>query len=74
VTLFLDRGADVNASNQLGDTALHGAAKMTYPIMARMLAERGARLDARNKKGETALSVADGDEIKDLLRSLGAKE
>ena len=57
VTLFLNRGADVNASNQLGDTALHGAAKMTYPIVARMLAERGARLDARNKKGETPLAV-----------------
>jgi ankyrin repeat protein len=28
VTRLLDRGADVNAANQLGDTALHGAARM----------------------------------------------
>jgi ankyrin repeat protein len=74
VTLFLNRGADVNAANQLGETALHGAAKMAYPIVARLLAERGARLDVRNKKRETPLAVAGGDQVKDLLRSLGAKE
>jgi ankyrin repeat protein len=74
VTLFLNRGAEVNAVNQLGETALHGAAKMAYPIVARLLAERGARLDVRNKKGETPLAIAGGDLVKDLLRSLGAKE
>jgi ankyrin repeat protein len=73
VTLLLERGADVNGSNELGDTALHGAAKMNYPIVARMLAERGARLEARNKKGETPLTVAGGDEVKNVLRTLGAK-
>ena len=73
VTLLLERGADVNGSNELGDTALHGTAKMNYPIVARMLAERGARLEARNKKGETPLTVASGDEVKRVLRTLGAK-
>ena len=46
---------------------------MTYPIVARMLAERGARLDARNKKGETPLAVASGDEVRSVLRTPGAK-
>jgi ankyrin repeat protein len=59
----------VNGSNELGDTALHGAAKMNYPMVARMLAERGARLEARNKKGETPLTVASGDEVKNVLRT-----
>src|SRR5207244_12944387 len=73
VRLLLERGADVNGSNEPGDTALHGAAKMNYPIVARMLAERGARLASRNKKGETPLMVASGDEVKRVLRALGAK-
>jgi ankyrin repeat protein len=73
VKLLIERGADVNGSNELGDTALHGAAKMNYPIVARMLVERGARLEARNKKGETPLAVAGGDEVKNVLRTLGAK-
>jgi hypothetical protein len=38
-----------------------------------MLVERGARLEARNKKGETPLAVAGGDEVKNVLRTLGAK-
>ena len=71
---LLDRGADVNGSNEPGDTALHGAAKMNYPVVARMLAERGARLDAKNRKGETPLAVASGDEVKGVLRSLGAEK
>jgi len=74
VRLLLERGADVNGSNEPGDTALHGAAKMNYPIVARMLAERGARLASRNKKGETPLMVASGDEVKRVLRALGAKQ
>ncbi len=74
VALLVERGADVNRSNEVGETALHGAAKMNYPVVARMLAERGARLEPRNKKGETPLAVASGDEVKGVLRSLGAKE
>jgi ankyrin repeat protein len=74
VAWLLGRGADVNAANQLGDTALHGAARMNYPDVARLLAGRGARLEARNKKGETPLAVAGGDEVRNVLRTLGAKE
>lgn len=73
VRLLLERGADVNGSSELGDTALHGAAKMNYPIVARMLGERGARFETRNKKGETPLTVASGDEVRSVLRTLGAK-
>jgi ankyrin len=73
VRLLLDRGADVNGSNAEGETALHAAARMNYAALARMLAERGARLEFGNKKGETPLAVASGDEVRDALRTLGAK-
>jgi hypothetical protein len=39
-----------------------------------MLGRRGARLEARNKKGETPLAEASGDEVRNVLRTLGAKE
>ena len=74
VARLLARGADVNRSNEAGETALHGAARMNYPSVARMLAEKGARLEARNKKGETPLTAASGDEVKSVLRNLGVKE
>ena len=72
--ILLDRGIDVNGANALGETALHGAAKMNYALVARMLVDRGARLEARTTKGETPLSVASDDEVKRVLRALGAKE
>lgn len=74
VAWLLGRGADVNSANERGDTALYGAARMNYPDVARLLAGRGARLEARNKKGKTPLAVASGDEVRNVLRTLGAKE
>lgn len=68
VQLAIDRGADVNASNEFGETALHAAARMNYPKVAMLLLEGGARAAARNKKGETPLKVAVGDAVKDVLR------
>ena len=68
VTLAIDRGADVNAANQNGDTALHAAARMNYPRVAAILIERGARAGVRNKKKETPSDVASGDAVKDVLR------
>ncbi|MEQ1898293.1 MAG: ankyrin repeat domain-containing protein [Vicinamibacterales bacterium] len=65
---------DVNAANEAGNTALHGAAKMNYPSIVTALAARGARLDARNKKGDTPLAVASGEEARQALRAAGARE
>lgn len=73
-TLLLERGAHADDSNQLGETALHGAAKMGYPLVARLLVGRGARVNAKNKKGETPLSVASGDGVRSVLTGLGATE
>jgi ankyrin repeat protein len=50
----LEIGADVNAANDVGDTALHWAGAESI----RFLAEHGARLDVKNKQGKTPLDAA----------------
>jgi ankyrin repeat protein len=71
--LALDLGADANAVNETGDTALHGASSKGYNTLVQQLAEKGARLDAKNKRGRTPLTGAKNSTA-DLLRKLGAKE
>jgi ankyrin repeat protein len=51
-------GADVNAVNSRGDTALHGAAMIGADAIALLLIEQGARLDIKNKENMTPLAVA----------------
>jgi uncharacterized protein len=70
---IVDLGVDVNAANQSGDTALHGAAAKGYDGIVELLVSKGARMDAKNKRGRTPLSVAKKNTA-DLLRKLGAKE
>ena len=56
VAAALDLGADVNASNQAGDTALHAAASRGLNTVVQLLADKGAQLNARNKRGLTPLA------------------
>jgi ankyrin repeat protein len=60
VTLLIELGADVNAADASGNTALHAAAarKPGFDAVIKLLAERGARLEAENQKGETPLALA----------------
>jgi len=58
--LCLDRGADVNAANSQGFTAMHGAANRGFDAMIRLLAERGAKLDVKDKQGRTPMTFAEG--------------
>ncbi len=58
--MCLDLGNDINASNDLGDTALHGAAYRGAPEVAEFLIDKGAKLDAADNRGLTPLAVASG--------------
>jgi ankyrin repeat protein len=59
VKLCLEVGNDVNAADDNGETALHGAAWRGDNKIVMLLVEKGARLDAREKKGQfTPLAYA----------------
>ena len=58
--LCLERGADVNAVNSQGFTAVHGAANRGFDAMIKFLAEHGARLDVKDKQGRTPMTFAEG--------------
>ena len=81
VSMALSLGADINAANPAGDTALHVASAQGYDSVVRLLAERGADLNARNKRGLTPLGALQGrgaarsarQATIDLLRKLGAQ-
>ena len=59
----LDLGADVNAVDDNGETAMHGAAYKNAPKVVQFLADNGAKIEIWNKKnkyGWTPLAVAEG--------------
>ena len=63
VEYLLSLGADVNAVDQNGETAMHGAAYKSLPKMVQFLADKGAKLDVwnrKNKYGWTPLLLAEG--------------
>ncbi len=63
VQLLLDLGADLNAVDDNGETAMHGAAYKNLPKVVQLLADKGARIevwDQENKYGWTPLMLAEG--------------
>jgi len=61
--LLLDLGADVNAVDKNGETAMHGAAYKNLPKVIQFLADHGAKIEIwnqPNKRGWTPLRVAEG--------------
>jgi ankyrin repeat protein len=58
--LFFDHGADVDAFNAAGQTALHVAAGRGSDAIVRFLASRGATLNTKDKQGNTPLDIANG--------------
>ena len=90
VRVAIEFGADVNAADLQGDTALHGAAQRNFTSVVTLLAERGANLNARNDSGRSPLDLAKNGEASrarindptrwpsgnsaEVLRTLGATE
>jgi ankyrin repeat protein len=69
---LLDKGADVNAQNPFGTTALMISA--TDIAKVRLLVERGADVNRASKQGRTALSIAAmSDQSSEIVRYLAAK-
>ena len=84
VALCLELGADVNATNSMGLTALLGAVNRGSNDIIELLVKRGARLEVKDKEGRTALRWAEGVFLAavgaerkpatiELLEKLGAK-
>ncbi|HEY7086745.1 MAG TPA: ankyrin repeat domain-containing protein [Tepidisphaeraceae bacterium] len=87
VEYLLSIGADINAVDQSGETAMHGAAYKNLPKMVKLLADRGAKVEVWNRKdkhGWTPLLIAQGfrpgnfkpdaetvDAIEAVMRSAG---
>ena len=59
VKLAVELGADVNAANVEGQTALHAAAFTGVNTMVQFLVDKGAEVDAKDKTGQTPWSIAE---------------
>jgi hypothetical protein len=63
VALTLQLGGDVNAVDNNGETAMHGAAYKSLPKVVELLAAKGSKIETWNKKnkwGWTPLLIAEG--------------
>jgi uncharacterized protein len=81
IKICIEHGVDVNAANDKGSTALHGAAASGRDQVVAFLVEKGAKLDAKDKDGRTPLDIAMGvgtragsahDSTAELLKKLMA--
>jgi ankyrin repeat protein len=60
---LLDLGCDVNAVDENGETAMHGAAYKHFPKVVQLLADKGAKIEIwnrENKYGWTPWRIAQG--------------
>ncbi len=63
VQVSLDLGNDINAVDNNGETAMHGAAYKNLPAVVELLAAKGAKIEIwnrKNKQGWTPLAIAEG--------------
>ena len=61
IQLCLDAGANINAANGQGQTALHASAQMGLDKVVAFLASKGANVNAKDQRGFTPLDAAMGE-------------
>ncbi len=66
---LLRAGANVNAKQHGGWTALHAAAKDGRPELVQLLIKHGADRSAENEDAKTPLDLTESDRVADLLRN-----
>jgi ankyrin repeat protein len=83
--IAVERGVDINAVDNAGDTALHDASRQRFDAVIEYLVGKGADLGIRNRRKQTPLGVAIAENAEGsdqarrqttiaLLRKLGAPE
>ena len=70
VKVAVQLGADVNAYNKQGQTAMHAAASTGEDAIVQFLADHGAKVDAVDESGQTPWTMAMG--ISPILRYRGS--
>jgi serine/threonine-protein phosphatase 6 regulatory ankyrin repeat subunit B len=70
VKALIDKGADVNAKNKDGDTALMSASLKGHTEIVKALIEKGADVNAKDKAGWTALMSASFYGYIEIVRAL----
>ena len=60
IALCLSRGAEIDAVNAAGQTAMHLAVDQSDEVV-RFLAARGATLDVKDRQGRTPMDLALGE-------------
>ena len=60
IKVLIDNGANVNAANNAGMTAMHYAVQRGSDRIVEFLASRGGRFDVKNKQGKTPVDLARG--------------
>jgi ankyrin repeat protein len=72
IMALIKRGADINQTNDVGDSALHIAARNSEPSTAKVLVESGTQVNATNLRGETPLMMCADAKLLALLIEAGA--
>lgn len=60
VSKFLERGANINAEDEAGNTPLHDAVAAQSTSVTKWLLERGALIEVKNKAGKTPVQLLQG--------------
>ncbi|CAI5704463.1 unnamed protein product [Peronospora effusa] len=64
---LIENGADPNAIDENGDTALHYAVELDRYDLVETLMKRGADSSIKNLKGLSAMEIAEEDDLKEIL-------